>query len=113
MENNPTKFTVIIPTRERADTLGPCLRTVVHQNYDNLEILVSDNLSQDRTEQVVRGIGDSRVKYINTGRRVGMSANFEFALSHSKDGWVTYLGCDDRLLPNALDYADKVRRNTE
>ncbi len=112
MESNPTKFTVIIPTRERADTLGPCLRTVVHQNYDNLEILVSDNLSQDRTEQVVRGIGDSRVKYINTGRRVGMSANFEFALSHIKDGWVTYLGDDDGLLPNALDFADKVIRKT-
>src|SRR5205809_506976 len=112
MENNPTKFTVIIPTRERADTLGPCLRTVVHQNYDNWRSLGRDQLNEERTKQIVRGIGDSRVKYINTGRRVGMCANFEYALSHIKDGWVTYLGDDDGLLPNALDFADKVIRKT-
>src|SRR5207249_11251736 len=112
MENNPTKFTVIIPTRERADTLGPCLRPVVHQNYDNLEILVSDNFSQDCTEQVVRAIGDSRLKYINTGRHGRMSANFMIVISHIKDGLFIYLGDDDSLLPNALEFAARIIRKT-
>src|SRR5262249_50277228 len=84
-----TKFTVIVPTRERADTLYYCLQTIIRQKYDNLEILVSDNFSHDNTEQVVRNIGDSRIRYVNTGRRLDMSRNFEFALSHVKNGWVT------------------------
>src|SRR5262245_23718390 len=107
-----TKFTVIVPTRERPDTLYHCLQTIVRQRYSNFEILVSDNFSQDNTEQVVRSIGDSRIRYINTGRRVGMSRNFDFALSHVKDGWITYLGDDDGLLPNALALANSVIRET-
>jgi GT2 family glycosyltransferase len=83
-----TKFTIIVPTKERADTLYHCLQTLVRQRYENFEILVSDNFSQDNTEQIVRGIRDSRIRYINTGRRVGMSRNFEFALSHVKNGWI-------------------------
>jgi glycosyltransferase involved in cell wall biosynthesis len=107
-----TKFTVIVPTRERPDTLYYCLQTLVHQRYENFEILVSDNFSQDNTEQVVRSVGDSRIRYINTGRRVGMCSNFEFALSRVKDGWITYFGDDDGLLPNALALANSVIRET-
>jgi hypothetical protein len=77
-----------------------------------LQILVSDNFSQDDTEQVVRRFADSRIAYVNTGRRLGMSRNFEFALSHVRDGWVTYLGDDDGLLPNGLAQANAVIRET-
>ncbi|MDR2186454.1 MAG: glycosyltransferase [Azonexus sp.] len=96
------KFTVIIPTRERADTLLYALQTVVAQDYENLEIIVSDNFSQDNTKAVVESFTDSRIKYINTGRRLSMSHNWEFALDHVRDGWVTFVGDDDGLLPGAL-----------
>src|SRR2546421_723250 len=45
---NP-KITVIIPTRERCDVLGKTLATVVAQDYEAIEILVSDNFSADET----------------------------------------------------------------
>ncbi len=96
------KFNVIIPTRERADTLFHCLRTVVAQEYENLSIIVSDNYSQDNTREVVASFADPRIKYINTGKRISMSHNWEFALSIVNDGWVTFLGDDDGLLPGSL-----------
>ena len=96
------KFNVIIPTRERADTLHYCLKTVVAQDYDNLNIIVSDNLSQDDTEEVVRSFSDERIKYVKTASRVSMSHNWEFALSHVDQGYVTFIGDDDALLPGAI-----------
>lgn len=99
---NSPKFTVIIPTRERCDTLSAALKTCVTQDYDNLEIIVSDNFSQDDTFQVVHSYRDKRIRYINTGRRVGMSTNWEFALSHVAEGYVTFIGDDDGLLPGAV-----------
>ena len=107
------KFTVIIPTRERADTLLYCLRTVVAQDYEDLTILVSDNFSQDNTKQVIESFHDPRIKYINTGKRLSMSHNYEFALSHVKDGWVTIIGDDDGLLPGALTTVAQVIRKTK
>lgn len=98
----PIKFTVIIPTRERCDTLVHTLRTVVEQRYSNLSIIVSDNCSADNTRQVVESFQDARITYLNTGKRVSMSHNWEFALGHVNDGWVTFLGDDDGMLPGAL-----------
>lgn len=64
--------------------------------------MVSDNYSQDETREVVSACRDRRVKYINTGRRISMSHNWEFALSHINDGYVIYLGDDDALIPQAI-----------
>jgi len=98
---NSPKLTVIIPTRERADTLFHTLRTVLEQEYENLEIIVSDNASIDNTRQVVSQFTDVRLRYINTGNRIGMSENWEFALSHVTGDFVMFLGDDDGLLPLA------------
>ena len=96
-------FTVVIPTRERSDTLEHALHTCVIQDYDDLEIIVSDNFSQDRTREVVESYKDPRIRYINTGKRLSMTDNFEFALSHvPRKGYVIYIGDDDGLLPNAI-----------
>ena len=95
------KLTVVIPTRERADTLFYTLQTVIEQEYENLEIIVSDNASLDDTKVVVDKFFDHRLKYINTSKRVGMSENWEFALQHVTGDFVMYLGDDDGLLPNA------------
>jgi glycosyltransferase involved in cell wall biosynthesis len=97
-----TKFTVLIPTRERCDTLQATLKTCVSQDYDNLEIVVSDNSSQDNTREVALSFGDQRIRYVNTGKRVSMSANWEFALSHTNGGYVTIIGDDDGLLPGSI-----------
>ena len=95
-------ITVVVPTRERPETLEKCLKTLVSQDYENLKIVVSDNFSGDKTRDVVLSCDDSRVTYLNTGKRLSMSHNYEFALSNVADGWVTILGDDDGLLPNSL-----------
>lgn len=106
------KFTIIIPTRERPDTLLYTLRTVVTQDYDNFDIIVSDNFSQDNTKDVVDSFNDPRIKYINPGKRLSMSTHWEFALSHVKNGWVTLLGDDDGLMPGALSTVNKIIKET-
>jgi len=102
------RFNVIIPTRERADTLFHSLRTVVAQDYENLAIIVSDNFSQDNTKEVVNSFTDPRIKYINTGRRLSMAHNWEFALGHVTNGWVMFLGDDDGLYVGALSLLNKL-----
>lgn len=102
------RFTVIIPTRERADTLEHTLRTVTSQEHDNLEIIVSDNQSTSATRDVVSSARDPRVRYLNTGRRLSMSDNWEFALGHATGDWVTVVGDDDGLLPGCLNRINDV-----
>src|SRR5208337_2329891 len=96
-------LSVIVPTRDRADTLVHCLKTVTAQPNLNLEILVSDNYSGPEVKQVVDQCNDARVRYIRTNTRLGMSEHWEFALNHASGNWVTILGDDDGLLPHAVN----------
>ncbi len=93
-------ISIIIPTRERAGFLRECLATTVAIRDDAVEIVVSDNASGDDTEDVVRGCADSRVRYANTGTRVSMRQNFEFALGQSSGEFVIFIGDDDAMLPS-------------
>lgn len=105
------KYTVIIPTRDRAETLEATLRTCLRQTYRNFEILVSDNCSVDNTKEIVERFKDPRLRYINPGRRLSMSRNFEFALGHVTEGFVMFIGSDDGIMPGAIDYVDSIVRN--
>lgn len=92
---------MVIPTRNRAETLVHTLKTVADQSYENLEIIISDNASEDSTKEVINGYNDIRIKYTNTGKRVGMSENWEHGLSLVTGDYVMFLGDDDGLLPMA------------
>ncbi|MEQ1498210.1 MAG: glycosyltransferase family 2 protein [Novosphingobium sp.] len=96
-------ITVVIPTRERADTLRHCLQTVVAQPCNRLQILVSDNASSPATREVVDSFSDARIRYVNTGARLSMAHNYEFALGHVDSGWIVMLGDDDGLVAGRLE----------
>lgn len=102
-EPNP-RFTVIIPTKDRAEYLYHTLRTCALQDYDNLEIIVSDDGSIDATREIVEDAArkDARIRYVSPGGSVGMLDNFEFALNEAKPGYVMALGGDDGLLPHGI-----------
>ncbi len=103
-----SKLTVVVPTRERADTLVHTLQTLVEQDYRALEILVSDNFSNDNTRAVVESFDDPRIRYVMTDRRVDMSANWEFALRHATGDFITYIGDDDGFIAGAASKAMKI-----
>lgn len=96
------KVSVVIPTRNRHDVLAHCLRTVVDQDHENLEVIVSDNCSTSETREVVEAMRSNRVRYVRPGRPLSMSHNFEFGLAHASGDWIVVLGDDDGLLPGGL-----------
>jgi glycosyltransferase involved in cell wall biosynthesis len=98
----PVLFSVVVPTRNRADTLQHCLRTCLDQDFDDYEIVVSDNCSVDDTRDVVASFGSDRIRYFRTETSLAMSANWEFGLSKTSGQYVTFIGDDDGLMPYAL-----------
>lgn len=106
------QLTIIIPTRNRAETLVHTLRTCTEQAYDHLHIIVSDNMSTDDTQQVVESCGDARVEYINPGNSLSMSHHWEFALAHVKEGYVSILGDDDGFVQGGIQVAADIIAET-
>lgn len=96
------KITVAIPTISgREKYLASALRTCVEQDYDNLEIVVSDNSSGEALA-IVNSFKDERIKYIRPGKYLSMSAHWDFMVTHFTGDIVTIIGDDDGLMPGAL-----------
>ncbi len=102
MSQNSPLFSVVIPTRNRAHLLQHALQSALHQTFDDYEIVVSDNYSQDGTAQVVKELSDSRVRYVRTDKPLSMPDSWEFALEHARGRYVTYLSDDDAMRPSLL-----------
>lgn len=96
------EFTIVIPTRDRLDTLKYSIETALAINYHNYEVLVVDNYSFPDVASLGNSILDHRVRCIRSERRLSMSENWEYALDHVETEWLTFLGDDDAILPNSL-----------
>lgn len=101
-------ISVIIPTRERAETLKYAIATALDQDSDAIEVIVCDNCSKDNTREVFESFSDNRLRYVNPGRRLSMCDNWDFALEHATGRYVVFIGDDDAALPGALDKLQKV-----
>jgi succinoglycan biosynthesis protein ExoA len=58
--------TVVVPARDEEDFIGPCLDSILAQDEPNLQVVVVDGASRDRTRQIVHGYmrGDPRIELL-------------------------------------------------
>lgn len=96
------KFSIVIPTRNRAGKLRHALRSALRQSFDDYEVLVSNNQSTDDTEQVVSEQSQPRLRYVKAPRSMSMVDHWEFALAQAQGEWVLFVCDDDALMPGAL-----------
>lgn len=73
------------------------LNSLLNQEYLNLEIIVSDNDSTDRTREILQRYAerDSRLKLHFQQKNIGILSNFHFVLDHSQGEFFFWAACDD------------------
>jgi glycosyltransferase involved in cell wall biosynthesis len=86
---------VIIPTYNRPEYLKQAIASAVKQTYTNIEIIVSDNCSEENTQAIVESFGDSRIKFWRQRTNVGMFANQMHAFKIAQGKYVASLHDDD------------------
>lgn len=115
------RFSVVIPTRARPDTLAACLETCLGQRrFDAFEVVVCDNSDpgDDRTERLIaQRIAEDprardRIVFARQDAVRAMSCNFSDAIARASGEYVVVLGDDDGLLPMALYEIDRLVTET-
>jgi glycosyltransferase involved in cell wall biosynthesis len=93
---------VVIPTHNRSLLLRRALESVLGQRYDELEVIVVDDKSDDSTTEVT---GDyqkkfKRFKYLRNIEKRGGAESRNIGISHSTGKYIAFLDDDDEWLPD-------------
>lgn len=94
------KYSIVIPTRNRVDLLKQCIHTILDQNFNDLEIVISDNFSDDDTGRWIKSLEDTRIKYYRTSEFLSVTENWNNCIEKASGDYILMLGDDDGLAPN-------------
>lgn len=103
------KYSILLPTRNGGEYLENCINAVLNQNYDNLELIVSDNANTDETQEILeRYSADDRVVSLRLEETVSVTENWNNALKAVSGDYIAMLGDDDLLLPYYIEKINSI-----
>ena len=84
--------------------LAEAIESVLGQTYRNFELIICDNGSTDRTEEICRrfAASDARIRYFRNDRNLGASRNFNLTVEHASGKYFKWVAHDDRIGPEYL-----------
>ena len=97
---------IIIPAYNAEKDIGRAIRCAISQTYPNIEIIVVDDGSLDRTAQTAREVLESNFNgpwsVLELGVNRGASAARNAALKEAKGEWIQFLDCDDAIAADKI-----------
>ena len=102
MQNEPL-VSVIIPTYNRGRLILDSINSVLNQTYKNIELIVVDDCSTDNTEEILKSINDSRIKYVKLEKNSGACIARNKGIELSTGEFIAFNDSDDLWLPEKIN----------
>ena len=95
---------ICLPVRNGEEFLTETVKSVLAQDHERLELIISDNASSDGTEDVCRDLSrsDSRIRYYRQPHNIGLLNNFIEVQRLATGEYLRWIGDDDWLAPAYL-----------
>jgi glycosyltransferase involved in cell wall biosynthesis len=105
---NSASLSVVVPTFNDVGRIGDALTSIVNQTLPPAEIVVSDDGSDDATEQFVRDFAARHeaevvVRYVRLASRSGVVAARNHGISVARGEWIAECDSDDVWAPTKLE----------
>ena len=104
MADRQPRVSVVMATYNRSNVLRFAIETVRRQTVDDWELIVVGDACTDDTEDVVRSLGDSRIRFVNLPENFGEQSrpnNVGCELARGRS--IAFLNHDDLWLPHHLE----------
>ncbi|WP_346663653.1 glycosyltransferase family 2 protein [uncultured Merdimonas sp.] len=108
------KISVIVPMYNAETYIGDCIESLINQSYSNIEIILVDNNSSDRTIQIAESykMRDDRIQVLHC-KKQGPSAARNLGIEKAKGEYITFVDADDYLEIDTYRLAiSKLENNT-
>lgn len=102
---NP-RYSVLIPSRNRLELLQLAVQSIAAQNRSDVEIVISDNASDEDYEAYLSAIKERNIVSSRSNVPISVTDNWNRALSLATGDYIIMLGDDDALTPGIFDRLD-------
>ena len=105
MAENYKKLSVLIPVYNEKYTVSKCIEKVLKAKiFDmSLEVIVSDNNSNDGTKEVLKSINEPRIKILYKEKNEGKGSNIKNALRHATGDIILFQDADLEYSPENFE----------
>lgn len=99
------RVSIGLPVFNGARYIAEAINSHLDQTFEDFELIVSDNASEDETPEIVAEIAakDSRVRFLQNDVNVGANRNYNITLAASRGEYFRWHAHDDVLLPTFLE----------
>ena len=94
---------VIMPAYNCEKYIAEAIKSVLNQTYQNWELIIVDDCSNDGTEEVVKSFNDSRIMFFKNEVNSGADVARNRAISAANGRWLAFLDSDDIWKPEKLE----------
>ena len=98
-EIEPCKVSIITVCYNSQETIQQCLNSIINQTYSNIEYIIIDGGSKDKTLSIINEYKD-KVDHIISGPDRGISHAFNKGIKKAKGEWLIFINSDDYLINN-------------
>lgn len=97
------EVSVIMPAYNTETYIAQAIESFLAQTLNNIELIIVDDASRDRTLEVARSFNDKRIKVLVNEQNLGASGSRNRAIKEAQGEWVAVLDADDWYAPNRLE----------
>lgn len=94
---------VIMPAFNAGKYIKTAIESVLSQTYENFELIIIDDFSQDNTKEIVKSFSDLRIKLIENTENLGISKSLNKAIKLLKGDYIARMDADDICFPKRLE----------
>jgi len=94
---------IIIPTYKHAHLLGRAIDSVISQSYQNWELIVIDNSSNDGSEELVSSYQNKKILFFSIDNKGIIARSRNLGIKNSRGEWIAFLDADDWWKPLKLE----------
>ena len=106
MKHIKKKITIITVVKNNKNTLEKCIKSVLNQNYENLEYIIIDGNSSDGTDEIINKYRNNINKIIRE-KDDGIWDAMNKGIRHANGDIIGFLNSDDYYFDNTLETVNK------
>ena len=107
------KVSVIVPIYNSKKHIKECITSIINQTYKNLEIIVVNDCTPDKSMKYVKKFNDKRIKIINLKKNSGVAFARNAGIDASNGDYICFIDSDDYWNLNKIDIQIKLMKKCD